>query len=197
MCNLYEQMIAWGDYCRMMQGEALDLPGDQGELDLPLRSEVKITDLTSAVVLDENGSARLTQMRFSFPRERPGAPVFNLRSEGRRYGDSLRCLVPASAFFEFTAPADPKAKRKDRWRFTRTDGAWMGLPALFKFGHGNQPPGLALPTVDPGPDVGAVHNRQIVVLEPGQWRAWLADGDKAGFGPSPAETFIRVLDPTN
>jgi putative SOS response-associated peptidase YedK len=193
MCNLYEQMIAWGDYCRMMQGEALDIPADQGELDLPMRPDVRITDATAAIVLDDVGAFRLTDMRFSYPPERPGGPVFNVRSEGRDYSKSLRCIVPASAFFEFTAPVDKKVKRKDRWRFTRTDGQWMGLPALWKFGQGNQPPGLALPTVDPGPDVAAVHNRQIVVLEPAHWRGWLAEGDKAGFGPSPAGTFAQAM----
>lgn len=32
---------------------------------------------------------------------------------------------------------------------------------------GNQPGSFALPTIDPGEDVGAFHTRQIVVLEPG------------------------------
>lgn len=194
MCALYEQMIAWEDYCKAMQAEAFDLPGEQTEFDLPMRPEVRITDLTAAVVLDAEGKARLTPMRFSYKDERSGRPVFNVRSEGRDYSNSRRCLIPASAFFEFTAPADPKAKRKDRWRFTRTDGAWMGLPALWKPQDGNQPPGFALPTVEPGPDIAAVHSRQIAILEVKYWRSWLLEADKSGFHPSPRTTLFRSAD---
>jgi hypothetical protein len=38
-----------------------------------------------------------------------GAPGFNFRSEGRHFADSNRCLIPASAFFEFTGKKCPKA----------------------------------------------------------------------------------------
>lgn len=44
----------------------------------------------------------LVQMNFSFPPSGPkGGPVFNFRSEGRDFSKSNRCLIPASAFFEF------------------------------------------------------------------------------------------------
>ena len=40
----------------------------------------------------------LAQMHWSFPAPRPGGkPVFNFRSEGRRFLDSRRCLIPAAA----------------------------------------------------------------------------------------------------
>jgi hypothetical protein len=46
----------------------------------------------------------LVPMTFAFPPARPGgAPVFNFRTEGRHFAKSNRCLIPASAFFEFTA----------------------------------------------------------------------------------------------
>ncbi|CDX52010.1 conserved hypothetical protein [Mesorhizobium plurifarium] len=45
----------------------------------------------------------LASITFGFPLSgRTAGPVFNFRSEGRRFADSKRCLVPASAFFEFT-----------------------------------------------------------------------------------------------
>ena len=60
----------------------------------------------------------LAPMRWGFPPGRPGAgPVFNFRSEGRRFQDSQRCLIPASAFFEFTG------KEVDRCRWP-VDDLW-------------------------------------------------------------------------
>jgi putative SOS response-associated peptidase YedK len=127
------------------------------------------------IVRLDGGVAVLTPMRWSFPPMKPGTgPVFNFRSEGRRFRQDQRCLIPTTAFFEFTAPADPKQKRKDRWRFECADGDWMGIAGLWKPGEGNHPPVFTMLTCEPGPDVAALHNRQIVVLEPQDWRAWLA-----------------------
>jgi putative SOS response-associated peptidase YedK len=141
--------------------------------------------------------AVLTPMRWSFPPMKPGTgPVFNFRSEGRRFSAAQRCLIPATAFFEFTAPADPKAKRKDRWRFERADGDWMGIAGLWKPGEGNHPPVFTMLTCEPGPDVAAIHKRQIVVLEPQDWRAWLTAERAEGevLRPSAAGTFAVVND---
>jgi putative SOS response-associated peptidase YedK len=55
----------------------------------------------------------LTPMRFGFPPPRPKAsPIFNFRSEGQRFDKSQRCLIPASAFFEFTGKKYPKAMHR-------------------------------------------------------------------------------------
>ena len=39
--------------------------------------------------------------------------MFNSKSEGRNFANIKRCLIRASAFFEFTGKASPKTK----WRF--------------------------------------------------------------------------------
>ncbi|HEX8233349.1 MAG TPA: SOS response-associated peptidase family protein [Caulobacteraceae bacterium] len=192
MCNTFEQQVAWKAYCDYMQAIALRIPTRQTELDLPQIEAVRISDICSAIVMPEPGVVELVPMRFSYPPEPGRGPVFNVRSEGRDYSKSNRCLIPASAFFEFTAPADLKQKRKDKWRFNRADGEWMGLPAIWRPGQGNQPPGFALPTVDPGPDIAPIHNRQIVVLNRQDWRRWLEDPSAPGprlLRPSPAGKF--------
>lgn len=163
----------------------------QGQGDLPFADHVRISDMAPIVRL-EGEVARLQPMRWSFPPMRPGTgPVFNFRSEGRRFRPEQRCLIPASAFFEFTAPADPKAKRKDRWRFSRADGEWIAIAGLWRPGEGNHPPVFTMLTCEPGPDVAAIHNRQIVVLEPQDWRAWLMAERPEGevLRPSAAGTF--------
>ncbi len=85
--------------------------------------------------------------------------------------DMAQHRVPVS-FYEFTTPADPKQKRKDRWRFSDAGGGLIAIAGMWR----------AMPQVGeaytmltgaPGPDVAPYHGRQIVVLPPGAWGAWL------------------------
>ena len=109
-------------------------------------------------------------MSFGFPPSGPkGGPVFNFRSEGRNFGASKRCLVPATAFFEFTGKKYPKAKH----RFTLKNAPFMAIAGLWRDGEGNKSPTFTMLTTDPGPDVEPYHNRQIVVLQPEDWGAWI------------------------
>jgi putative SOS response-associated peptidase YedK len=112
MCNDYEQHVAWAEYCKLMQALEFGIPTQQSELDLPQADDIKINDLAPVMRASGNG-IELAQMRFGFPSSNPrGGPIFNFRSEGRRFDKSNRCLVPASAFFEFTGKKYPKAKHR-------------------------------------------------------------------------------------
>jgi putative SOS response-associated peptidase YedK len=175
MCNDFEQAIAYQAYVEAMQREGWEIPAHQSELDLELKADVRVNDM-AAVIVAEGRRAELVPMRWSFPPPagRRGGPVFNFRSDGRSFAGSRRCLVPASAFYEFTTPADPRQKRKDKWRFERADGAWMALAGLWRPAEGNQPALFTLLTCAPGPDVAPIHDRQIIPVEFGDWRAWLA-----------------------
>ena len=95
--------------------------------------------------------------------------MFNFRSEGRDFSDSKRCLILASAFFEFKGKTYPKAK----YRFTLSDHPMMAVAGLWREGEGNQPPSFTMLTTEPGPDVAPIHDRQIVVLAPDRWADWL------------------------
>ncbi len=120
-------------------------------------------------------------MRFGFPPPpgKKGGPVFNFRSEGRSFAASRRCLIPASAFFEFTGTKYLKAKH----RFTLGDAPFLCIAGLWRdvgreaagegAGNTNQPPAFTMLTTAPGPDVASIHNRQVVVLRPEDWRHWL------------------------
>src|SRR5207253_10974169 len=90
-------------------------------------------------------------------------------------------------FYEFTAPVDPGQKRKDRWLFTASDGTPLGIAGLVsdspEIGEA-----FTLLTTTPGPDIAPYHNRQVALLRPEQWRAWLDHQARATelLGPSPA-----------
>ena len=84
------------------------------------------------VMRDAGGHVELVQMRFGLPPAGPkGGPVFNFRSEGRSFANSRRCLVPASAFFEFTGTRYPKAKH----RFTLNGAPFMAIAGLWRRGR--------------------------------------------------------------
>src|SRR5690606_5116300 len=147
----------------------LGIPAHQSEFDLPQADDVRIGDL-GPVMRKQGDQVELALMRFGLPAARAGAgPVFNFRSEGRRFGDARRCLVIASAFFEFTGRKYPKAKH----RFTLADAPFMGIAGLWREGAGNEPPAFAMLTTSPGEDVAPIHDRQVVVLRPHDWMTWL------------------------
>ena len=169
MCNDYEQHNAWTTYCEAMQALELGVPTDQSELDLPTADDIRIGDSGPVMRAAGNG-IELTPMTFGFPpASGRGGPVFNFRSEGRRFDQSDRCLIPASAFFEFTGKKYPKAKH----RVTLRDAPFMAVAGLWREGRGADPPAFTMLTTDPGGDVAPYHSRQVVVLPPTEWGSWI------------------------
>jgi putative SOS response-associated peptidase YedK len=184
MCNDYEQHVTWAEYRKAMQALELGIPTEQSELDLPQEDDIKVNDL-GPVMRSAGNVIELTQMRFGFRAARPGgAPVFNFRSEGRRFKESKRCLIPASAFFEFTGRKYPKAKH----RFSLEGAPFLAIAGLWRDGSGNEPPAFTMLTVEPGPDVAPYHNRQVAVLRPEDWSSWiyLSKPERELLAPLPA-----------
>ena len=145
----------------------LGMPTSQSEDDLSRADDIRINDL--APVMRAAGNViELAAMNFSLPPSSPhGGPVFNYRSEGRSFAKSNRCLIPASAFFEFTGKKYPKAKH----RFTLNDAPFMAVAGIWREQGGK--PAFAMLTTEPGEDIEPYHNRQIVVLQPQDWASWL------------------------
>lgn len=187
MCNDYEQRVTYAEYRKAMEAIDLRVPPHETELALPQADDIRIGDTGPVMRLTEGDAVELFPMTFGFPppeakgERSKGGPVFNFRSEGRSFAASRRCLIPASAFFEFTGTKYPKAKH----RFTLKDAPFLGIAGLWREGQGeargeaqgqaksNQPPAFTMLTTAPGPDVAAIHNRQVVVLRPEDWRHWL------------------------
>jgi putative SOS response-associated peptidase YedK len=132
--------------------------------------DVAITDPAPIVRAEGAGHYQLVVRRWSWPGP-AGKPVYNFRSDGREFG-SGRVLIVADSFYEFTAPHDPRQKRKDRWRFSDASGQMLGIAGLVR-----DVPELGerftMLTTEPGSDVSPYHTRQIAVLPPALWREWL------------------------
>lgn len=186
MCNLYTQTRSPDEIAALFRDLKMPLAFPEGIPNLAPR-DIRITDPAPIVraAPSTNDSWNLTLRRWSWPGP-SGKPVYNFRSDGREF-PSGRCLILADGFYEYTAPADPKAKRKDRWLFTSPDGAMLGIAGLVR-----EVPDIGeaftMLTAPPGPDVAPYHSRQVALLNPEDWRSWLDHSRPASdlLGPAPA-----------
>jgi putative SOS response-associated peptidase YedK len=108
-----------------------------------------------------------------------GYTMFNARADGietepsfKRPLVSQRCLIPASAFFEWSGVTGHKTK----YRLARPDGELPGFAGLYD--TWKSPDGLELQTytiitTTPNTVVEPIHNRMPVILLPEQEDDWL------------------------
>lgn len=116
--------------------------------------------------------------------------TFNARTENLAAGakrspvfsDSFakrRCIVPASAWFEFTGPEGSKTKH----RFARADGEPIWFAGLWDRCSTPDAGDFGSFTILTGPSAGWLsdyHDRAPVILEPAEWAAWLDPAQDAG-----------------
>jgi putative SOS response-associated peptidase YedK len=167
MCNLYRLHKGADAIRQIFEGLGHQLSFPEGIPNLEAK-DIRITDPAPIVRMGQNGLEMVIR-RWSWPAPN-GKPVFNLRSEGRTFTN--RCLAIADGFYEFTAPEDPKAKRKTRWLFSPVEDDLLGVAAVTRtvpeVGEA-----FSLLTAEPSPEVAAIHNRQIILPSPAHWLEWL------------------------
>lgn len=193
MCNEFSRKLDLDLLIHGMQQAAITLGFPEGRPNIEPLASVRITDPSVIVrtARTEPGAADLITRRWSWPGP-SGKPVYNYRGEGRDFRNSARqgrCLVPVDGFYEFTAPADPAKKRKDKWLFRWTGEDWFAIAGLWKAdpalpGSGGE--AFTLLTCEPGPDIAPYHGRQVVLLDRHDWAGWLD-------GSLPAQALTRPL----
>jgi putative SOS response-associated peptidase YedK len=144
----------------------------EGRPNMEPRDDVRITDRAPILRAAgaEPGAIELVQRRWSWPGP-SGKPVYNFKSEGREFAAG-RCLIVDDGFYEFTAPDDPKARRKKKWLFTLKGEPWFCIAGLWRTDP-EVGEAWTMLTAPPGPDVAPYHDRQIVVLPPAEGLRWL------------------------
>ncbi len=181
MCNLYRIEKNPDAIRRLFAQVEIPLTFPEGAPNIE-PADIHITD-RAPVVRWASDHAELVVRRWSWPAPN-GKPVFNMRSDGRDFPKD-RCLVPLDGFYEYTNPDDPKQKRKDCWLFRPGEGQEFAIAGLLRT-HPVVGEAFTLLTAPPGPDVEPLHNRQIVLLRPDQWRPWLDGSAKS----------VEMLQPT-
>lgn len=167
MCNEIRRRIALGQVRDDFSELRIPLRFPEGLPNLAALDSIRITDV--AAIISQGVEPVLTVRRWSWPGP-GGKPVYNFRSEGRRF-TAGRCLIVADGFYEFTANADPTAKRKHKWLFTKAGEDWFGIAGLTRPWNGGE--AFTMLTTEPGPDVAPYHSRQIVIIERRDWGRWL------------------------
>jgi putative SOS response-associated peptidase YedK len=170
MCNDYANRVPFNAYREAFSQTRIPLvrPGAEAAPNLEPRDDIRPTDIAPVIRAVESG-VELAQLKWGFAPGRPKAPpVINFRSEGRRFGRG-RCLIPATAFYEFTGAKYPKQK----WRFTKPGEDWFCIAGLWRPEGEGWAESFTMLTVAPGPDVQPYHDRQVVVLNRDDWEAWL------------------------
>lgn len=179
MCGRYELINGQRVYLRFHVAQpALPL------LSIPENGDVRPTQQVVALQTDH----ALTLMRWglvpSWAKDpRIGSTMINARAEGIESKPSFkrplrfqRCIIPASAFFEWKgAPG-----RKTKYRIARTDEELFGFAGLYdvwRDPHGGEN-GLELMTctiitTQPNEMVAPIHNRMPVILLPEDEERWL------------------------
>ena len=184
MCNDYEQHVTHAAYRKAIA--ALELAaGDDAAL--VKADDIRIGDFGPVLRAAGNG-VELVAMRFGFPPPRPKAgPIFNFKSDGRDFSDSRRCVIVLSGFFEFTGTKYPKTKH----RLALKDSAVMGIAGLWSEDKDGSL-SFTMLTTEPGPDIAEIHNRQVCVLRPEDWAAWLflTKPEAELLAPLPAGTLV-------
>lgn len=189
MCNEFSRKLDLDLLILGMQQAGIALGFPEGRPNMEPVASVRITD-PGVIVRAVEGQAQLVTRRWSWPGP-TGKPVYNYRSEGRDFRNSAkqgRCLVPVDGFYEFTAPADPKAKRKDKLLFRWQGESWFAIAGLWKRDEAAIPDtrgeAFTLLTCDAGPDIAPFHHRQVVLLDRRDWAGWLT-------GSLPAPDLLR------
>jgi len=128
MCNLYRIEKNPDAIRRLFEGVQIPLAFPEGVPNIQ-PADIHITD-RAPVVRWASGQAELIIRRWSWPSPN-GKPVFNMRSDGRNFPKD-RCLVPLDGFYEYTAPEDPKQKRKSCWLFRPAPGQEFAIAGLLR-----------------------------------------------------------------
>ena len=154
--------------------------------DLPDSPRYNVCPTNPVAVVTSDGARRLRTMRWGlippwYKTPGDGPLIINARADTvaqkpafREAIRQRRCILPASGFYEWSAGPDGS---RLPWYITRTDGQAMAFGALYNtWGDIDS---VATVTVEGGPNMAGIHDREPVILEPADWPLWLGE---AGHG---------------
>lgn len=167
MCNEFERGIPLAKLERELAQYSWRLQWDGGRIpnDSEPKASVKIRDSAPVMRLaDDHLLGVVMPWAWLGPHKKP---VFNFVSEGRDFAKSDRVLIPATGFYEYTAPKAPKVKLKDQHLFKLKGEEWFWIAGIVKEGC------FTMLTMAPGADIEPYHDRQIVIMPPADGMDWL------------------------
>lgn len=180
MCNLY-RMTSNADAIAQLFG-----PFSAIESNVPPQLEI-FPDYQAPVIVAGEGGRRLTTMTWGWPPpgqvKRPVTNIRNLASPMWRSAiadPARRCLVPVTAFSEWSSDPDPLTGRKRKHWFALRNAELFAFAGLWR--PTRDGPRYAFLTCEANATVGRVHPKAMPVIldAPDEATRWLAaSGDEA------------------
>ena len=181
---------------------------DVGSLEFAPEADVRPTSVNPVILL--RGGRRVVElMRWGLVPSWATEPKhfvgnFNARSEQaperpmfREPFRRRRCLVPASAFYEWTHV--PGQRRKIKYRITRSDGDLVALAGVWDYWRRGDETirSYTILTTEPNAMMAELHERMPVILGEEEWDEWLSpetapDTVRAMCMPCPSEWLIAA-----
>jgi putative SOS response-associated peptidase YedK len=122
-----------------------------------------------------------------------GSRMINARAETvaekpafRRAFARRRCLLPADGFYEWQQVTDGGGKRKQPYYIYRADGGGLAFAGLYELWRDSSVPEdhpggwlwtATIITTRAQDEVGRIHDRMPMVIEPSAWQDWLDPGN--------------------
>jgi putative SOS response-associated peptidase YedK len=188
MCGRYELMATAKELVKYLQLLSLverDMP--HAEEIHPMDSVLMLTGKGTGIV----GNSAKWGLVGSFLNCQPNSPPINLRSEGLEskpfYGKLLkrnRCLIPATAFFEWQSVA---GGRKQKLRISDFKGKPLLLAGVFDH-HRLAGSTCAILTMAANDTIAPVHDRMPVILSREEGIFWLAEHPEF-----PSDEFSEIM----
>jgi putative SOS response-associated peptidase YedK len=159
--------------------------------DFLVNPDLRPTDSAPIVRLDKSGErecvlARWGLVPFWAKELKFGNRCINARAETvattaafkAAYG-KRRCLVPVSAFYEWTGPADKKAGHKVKWRISVPEEPLFALAGLWEWWRDpsdKAQPGVETYTIltsSANTQLTPIHDRMPIIVPESRYAAWL------------------------
>ena len=153
--------------------------------DLPVEPRFNICPTQTIAVVTSDAGRRLRAMRWGllpgwYKTPTEGPLIINARADTvavkpafREAIRTRRCIIPASGFYEWSAGPD---RARLPWYITRVDGQPMAFGGLWS--HWGDLDTCAMVTVEGGPGMAGIHDREPVILEREDWPLWLGEAGK-------------------
>ena len=173
MCNLYRMTSAADAIAQLFT------PLDTGGANLPPLHEI-FPDYAAPVIVSGDDGRRLVSMKWGWPPfgsvKRPVTNIRNLASPMWRSAlanPAQRCVVPVTAFSEWSAEPDPLTGRKRKHWFALRDAELFAFAGLWR--PTAEGPRFAFLTCEPNELVGRIHPKAMPVIldSPDEASRWL------------------------
>ncbi len=191
MCGRYGRR---GDKQKIAEAFHIGTPLEQ--VDLEPDQDAAPGSIQPVIHLNQHGERDINLMRWGF--KLPQRLLFNTRADtaaSSRFWkpkfETIRCIIPASAFFEWQGEKSHKTK----YEVTLPQLPWFGMAGLWSPWKNPKTEKwedtFSIFTSDPNSTMIAVHDRQPVILQPHEYTEWLSPTDR------PPTHLLRVFPDTH